>query len=98
MSSENGSAAASTPSRNETAGHEDSFAFDRAAPRQGLPSQQNRRSLAQLKRRVHGLVVLFFVLDDHARSEEVFFGGAIQQVEYPAAYLVVKGPGLDRRQ
>ncbi len=76
---------------------EDPVAGDRATGRQRTPDQ-HRRSLPQLQGGVHRLVILLFVLDDHARGEQVILRGALKQVKHPAVHLVVVRFRLDLRR
>jgi hypothetical protein len=51
-----------------------------------------------LQRGQHRLVVLFLVLNDHARREQLAGRSVLDQVKDPPANLVVVGPRLNRGQ
>jgi hypothetical protein len=51
-----------------------------------------------LQRGQHRLVVLFLVLNDHARGEQLVGRSVLDQVKDPPANLVVVGARLNRRQ
>jgi hypothetical protein len=60
--------------RERPSAHENSIRLDVAAGRQRPAPQQHGRALPQLQRGQHCLVVLFLVLNDHARCEQLVGG------------------------